>query len=368
MAGYHFAINIDIAMFWTYTGSSTGTATHTLLQNTSASSKNPHIVDVDGVFLHAYQQGSCVLYTTITFPYKQSASTLLDFADASIVALSSASGLVMIAYDNSDFMVYEVRSDENSAVSLSALVGSRFGVSDVLDAQLIFCDALPSSVACHGEVYIITVSTAQNALVLSYWSLQDTNSPLSSTVIATSEPAEHARIAISGADIMLFYTSSHQLYGGFVSDGAIWSHLGVGDDITVAVTNDVLMLVTDYGYCYNSHSHNTRSVPHVCSSVPKPLQHVLDYSIGLLEDWRDVLTSQELVSSCHSRILHGSYDQGSHPTVALRAIDNVYSFVSTHEAIASDEEADGRCGTPVLQDGIVVDSFPIDAWVQRLRE
>ena len=193
-----------------------------------------------------------------------------------------------------------------------------------------------------------------------------------------------------------------------------WKQVGVGKNLGVGTAAGSMMLVSDYGYCYNSHDHNTRSSPMVCSSEPEPTRYVLDYSLGTAADWLDALTFKadkkfsELSASysngtvpsfseaqaaaitpCHSTVLHGSYDQGSFPSVAMASVtvqginsgpDNsnrgsdcvggegegtvswVY-FLEVHEALDKQSLPGGGCGNPLHRDGIVLDSFPIDAWI-----
>mmetsp|Transcript_31382 Transcript_31382/g.52951 ORF Transcript_31382/g.52951 Transcript_31382/m.52951 type:complete len:830 (-) Transcript_31382:850-3339(-) len=193
----------------------------------------------------------------------------------------------------------------------------------------------------------------------------------------------------------------------------------------------VLMLVSDYGYCYNSHSHNTRSSPKVCTamSAARPTKHVLDYTVGLVEDWLQLTETNKgetivpeenpketvahetpdfrttgpipplkhsrststvaFVTPCHGRLMHGSFDQGSRPSVALGYSSNSHiqsksspvnqhqqpkpksrkkiQFVEVHEAIPSHRPSGGECGNPMHRDGLVVDSFPIHDWIDRLQ-
>jgi hypothetical protein len=168
-----------------------------------------------------------------------------------------------------------------------------------------------------------------------------------------------------------------------------WVQIGVGEKVDISISsvvgteahgapNSVAMVVSDYGYCYNSHHHNTRSVPVVCASTPEPSKGVLDYSIGLVQDWLDVASSSVATSQltpCHSRIFHGSYDQGHNPSVALSTYYQSFSdgkigfsAVEVHEGLQMDSLfplANG-CGNPIHRDGIVLNSYPFSDWINNI--
>lgn len=349
-------------MFWTYTGLETGMATHSLLPDTSGASRNPFVLTVYDNFLHVYQEDNRVMHSTIADPNQLHTSAMLCFTNASIIATSFASDLLLISYDDRTYTMYNVQNGDNTIV-IAANTSGAFASSSILDTQLVLCASL--DIPCDKDgTYLLTLSATENALVLSYFEWKDLVSPVATMSIACDHQVEYGRIAVTANEIMLFYSAEKQLYGCIPRLNAGCMHLGVGGRMSVSVAGDVMMLVTDYGYCYNSHAHNTRSVPHVCSNEPKPLQHVLDYSLGLASDWHDALSTPNKISSCHPRILHGSYDQGSHPSIALTLTkNNSYAFISTHEDLRGTERADGHCGTPMLQNGIVIDAFPINEWI-----
>jgi hypothetical protein len=192
----------------------------------------------------------------------------------------------------------------------------------------------------------------------------------------------------------------------------VWSTVTVGKQLQLSVAgsgaDQALMLVTDFGYCYNSHGHNTRAYPTVCSSTPVPTETVLDYSLGLARHWLDALRSDAyhsssgvsvkdaqksfLAHSCSDKIMHGSYDQGSRPAIALSfdaapafarnsthaaEADKMYFFLEAHEGVPTStpskvtngvrSRGGGECGDPVHRDGVVVDAFAVDSWVRSLK-
>lgn len=221
-----------------------------------------------------------------------------------------------------------------------------------------------------------------------------------------------------------------------------WVYLTVGTTVAVSAIDDAIMLFAGDGFCYNSHSHNTASLPTMCDQKPSSTPGVLEYSIGLSMDWlrlfspdspsiatvtathssrrhNTVLSSSDqgvvsfALGSCHQSILHGAYDQGMHPSIAMtrsrtnsmddNSVSDGYAFIEVHEGVCSSATtttiisndkmantanstvrthipssvpyspavtlADVRngCGTPIAHDGVVIDSFQCVAWLDVLR-
>jgi len=182
-----------------------------------------------------------------------------------------------------------------------------------------------------------------------------------------------------------------------------WVYLTVGNTIDVSTVDDAVLLFAGDGYCYNSHSHNTAPLPTMCDRKPHSTPGVLEYSAGLTEDWLQLFDpdspsaitapSQEFtLNSCHGSIMHGTYDQGSHPSIAIsRSVDGTgYAFVEVHEGVRGEEPelstakntfsasvpataltsssvALNKCGTPIAHDGVVIDSFQCSNWIDTLR-
>ena len=182
-----------------------------------------------------------------------------------------------------------------------------------------------------------------------------------------------------------------------------WVVLTVGSQLALSAVEDVVMLVNADGFCYNSKSHNTQNAPSVCSQAPSSTAGVLDYSIGLARSWTDLLSTSSClyaastgldvggahgaaaagggacvaITACSTAILHGSFDQGSAPSVALgysgpgalAAGDeaSVLLFLETHRGIPSGAAVANTCGEPVHVDGTLIDGFPVQAWLDNLR-
>jgi hypothetical protein len=74
-------------------------------------------------------------------------------------------------------------------------------------------------------------------------------------------------------------------------------------------SSDLVALVMDNGYCWNSDQRNKRASIGLCDSVPVPIQHILTYAVGCAEDFFGIAEApdaQPMLSSCHERILHGA--------------------------------------------------------------
>lgn len=201
-----------------------------------------------------------------------------------------------------------------------------------------------------------------------------------------------ARLGVGMSNLFIFWSADNRiaattlplLSGRIKADTLVaprWSSIGVGSNLDVSVgSGGIVMLVTDFGFCYNSHKHNIRSTEKICTSFPKPSEHVLDYSIGLETDWADHLElahellsgesiAEALITPCHKRLLHGSYDQGSRPSVALSSLPSSSVppfFVELHEGLPREVHPNGGCGNPWHRDGLILDSFPIDTWMNNL--
>lgn len=95
----------------------------------------------------------------------------------------------------------------------------------------------------------------------------------------------------------------------------------------------------------------------------------MDYSVGLVRHWLEELlggsSGDVPLSPCHERVFHGRFDQGGgRPTVALRrSKDGTVSFLEAHEGVSARSVDIGQCGRPIPFDGLVLDSFSVDQWI-----
>jgi hypothetical protein len=180
-----------------------------------------------------------------------------------------------------------------------------------------------------------------------------------------------ARVILNSNSSLLFISLNDIIYATEIAL-IKWVKLSVGTNIDVSSDNNVIMMVSDNGYCYNSHKHNTRSYPILCSSIPISTPFILDYNIGLTSDWLDLIQTSNSyenddnfnINSCNKRILHGTYSQGSFPNLIL---SNDY-FIDIHQGIPSLTKDLSGCGEPIHSDGLILNSFPINNWINTLNK
>lgn len=147
----------------------------------------------------------------------------------------------------------------------------------------------------------------------------------------------------------------------------------------------MVMLVAGNGFCYNSHLHNTGPF-NICKLVPHSTPGVLDYTYGTTSQWLQVLRRRSeavsLVTPCDDDLLHGSYDLGFHPSVALFSSPHFVGMLELHNGFPSDcpdqprlskKEEEGlrrrracECGPslPRSRETLIVDSFPLNTRVR----
>jgi hypothetical protein len=184
---------------------------------------------------------------------------------------------------------------------------------------------------------------------LCLWSSSPGRSSSSSSSSRSSGEVESAAavaIAEAGGDAMLvFAAAGGEVFALLLLDdsapsSSCWVQVGVGEHVTPATSarggnESVVMLVAGGGFCYNSHLHNTGPVD-VCKLRPKHTPGVLDYTYGWARDWVALLRDacgegrepapapapvrRRPLSACDARLLHGSYDLGTRPSLALYAL------------------------------------------------
>ena len=62
---------------------------------------------------------------------------------------------------------------------------------------------------------------------------------------------------------------------------------------------------------------NKRPFPALCDSVAVQEKHVLSYTYGVLSAWEHMIEKSTPLSPCDEFLMHGMYDQGSHPSVSM---------------------------------------------------
>lgn len=166
---------------------------------------------------------------------------------------------------------------------------------------------------------------------------------------AVAVPVQHG----GGEVVLVFASAAGKVYMTEVSSVHVSSsppsescmvQIGVGRSVAASAAamarprrkkaSTVVMLVSGDGFCFNSHLHNTGPF-NVCRLTPHATPGVLDYTYGSVIQWLQVLrgtcakgasissssssstTKSRLVTACDADLLHGSYDLGHHPSVAL---------------------------------------------------
>ncbi len=466
-AGFHFAINVDIAMFDVYSRGASGRSINAPVSNTggrraptvdmlqraaaaaaAAANESDLASHGDSFCAVSYYTSSsgadAVSYSVFCASRAQDESSFpsdfevvsqgnLPDSASSWLFPSSADreqGLRAASVSGDDALILSPRG----AFAIHAAVGSEGGVSLGLfpAADAVYFDVLygqcTSFLPLFGET-VKAVDESACAVVLSgevtgtklrvdLFELMPAEgsvgtNPLGSLFAdasdllgdgASASTASSARLGVrvpAGSEgdalLLLFLSVNDVIFGtASVEDEAPWVAVSTGRYFDVSATDGALMLVTDYGYCFNSHTHNTRSAPSVCQQAARPTRTVLDYSMGLFEDWLEVLRESKCacinasncgdlcteVTSCHLRIMHGTYDQGTRPAVAMASGHTgdgggvYYFFMEVHEGFSEfDREAlsrrgrsdpDNGCGIPLAHDELVVDSFELNHWLEAL--
>eukprot|EP00616_Rhizochromulina_sp_CCMP1243_P016121 CAMPEP_0118982248 /NCGR_PEP_ID=MMETSP1173-20130426/32341_1 /TAXON_ID=1034831 /ORGANISM="Rhizochromulina marina cf, Strain CCMP1243" /LENGTH=677 /DNA_ID=CAMNT_0006932721 /DNA_START=38 /DNA_END=2068 /DNA_ORIENTATION=- len=99
--------------------------------------------------------------------------------------------------------------------------------------------------------------------------------------------------------------------------------VGAGTSPSLSVLHDTVALVWGGGYCYNSHAHNTRARPKVCSASPSRSNWTLEYTVGRTADLVAHLrgdqnaSSSQLLTPCTTALGHGAWALGANPSAAL---------------------------------------------------
>jgi len=140
----------------------------------------------------------------------------------------------------------------------------------------------------------------------------------------------------------VYMTEIPTAHASGAAKGSCMVQIGVGHSVAASAAvmprsgrkkaSTVVMLVSGGGFCYNSHLHNTGPF-NVCQLTPHATPGILDYTYGSHTQWLQVLrgicantsstsstsssSRRRLVTACDADLLHGSYDLGHDPSVAL---------------------------------------------------
>ncbi|EGC37865.1 hypothetical protein DICPUDRAFT_53679 [Dictyostelium purpureum] len=182
--------------------------------------------------------------------------------------------------------------------------------------------------------------------------------------------------------VLLFSNDKKEIYGVYLKmnstgNNSTYSDFGIvngpnmvdiGDQLSsTVIDNDLVIQVHSDGYCFNSELHNKRAGPRVCESSATSTPRILNYNFGYFDDWVEQIKSKEMITSCNNKILHGTYNQGSFPSVHLYkeingTVNNLglkYGVVEVHQGLPLDFIDRSNCGRPTSWDQIVLDSWKI---------
>lgn len=148
------------------------------------------------------------------------------------------------------------------------------------------------------------------------------------------------------------------------------SRLGPGSSPSVSLSSTPLgpqgphlgMISAEDGYCYLSHSHNTRAQPTQCQQQGTSTPGVLTYTLADLADWEYWIgdNSTGPVTSCTEQFQHGSYDMGSDSAGTLFIAGNVdeyrVGFAEMHRGVNASAASTG-CGDASVYEGVIMDGW-----------
>ena len=477
-AGFHFAINVDIAMFEVYSKGSTGRALNQPILGTTGAIRpliNPLSLEsgeFGNLVVYGFDDDSSrrVAYSVLAtkgavggkYPSEITVPVQAFLSDSASAWLFSQEGDNLVASDvlsdGGDSDILAVLSNGGHFI-LAKLSSPSYVVSTILTGKFSSDDEAESFHdakigLCTDFQWLVKKSTDSSSLCavtlseregpegnaqldIRAYELKETTGTGINTKILTEliliPPGASTEIQLTTAKMLLVTPSEESaafvavlcahdgvVYGSEIDSTSIrfgnvgaanWVAISVGGHISVSEAGGVVILVSDFGFCANSHKHNTRAYPTVCAATPVSSETVLDYSIGLLSDWKRAFSSSKCqysvesgtpcveLSACHGSILHGSFDQGTWPSVGISyqpstsdsndtyfflevhkglpisALSSLSQFAWKHDSLSNEhvemaEMISGRdngCGIPLASNELIVDSFDISRWVSSMQ-
>lgn len=413
-SGFNFAINIDVGMFQLYTGSATRKAINKIIVNDNLA-YNPHIEYIEDstrLFLHSYQLSNSLnqlYYSFISLSsqnYPSDVNTLstfnkIDLPTSDIVTCMRliSNSRILYLFGNSNLLAIYLIDTQNQMIS--SIDYSFTSLQSELGEVLLDIDEIGDEGSNQFIILGVQSSESTNTQDLIASIVEITTIGLISSIKIIKQYTSGTfplAASISDAKVLVLSSDSSQFFLITSIDSTIigahfsfdaednvvliksqWIQLSVGKTIDISNFGDVIMMVNSDGYCFNSEGHNTQAYPNtVCSTIPISTPYILDYSIGLENTWLSFFQSSSCIygvstncngiTSC-SNILHGSYEQGSSPSVALGVLeDGSIEFLETHIGVPTKVTNNNNgCGDPVHVDGLLLDSFSINQWIKNLR-
>eukprot|EP01090_Pellita_catalonica_P021054 TRINITY_DN7780_c0_g1_i1.p1 TRINITY_DN7780_c0_g1~~TRINITY_DN7780_c0_g1_i1.p1 ORF type:complete len:471 (-),score=55.63 TRINITY_DN7780_c0_g1_i1:81-1493(-) len=382
--GFRFASNTDPAMFEIYSSAASGVGwNHVISKNPN--STTPKIVAFE--FENTIYLISCFLdhYTVATA--KEVSSGSVKIAKDNIL-LPPAAGLqnvdswslispkLILASQTQPKGSYAAFAFEETNQNIHAVARGNFNNDNSSLSST-------SAVSANSSIYIVRASSSPGSCLISLQTYEIGKAlALQEKCVITSQSnygniqsvsiavqLESDNKMISG--VVAFATAATKLLYSFGFNVSVSAGTGsgfitsspmlydVGSDVSITARNGMFAEVHANGYCYNSESHNKRADISVCKSLPKSEDGVLVYSYSTLDSWLQFLENPKngYVNSCNHHIMHGAYDEGFFPDVALLEAGSSFGIVEVHEGVGADFVDQAKCGRASSVDGVVLDSW-----------
>jgi len=290
----------------------------------------------------------------------------------------------VLGNDNNTFVLYGIQSSYNLVLLTSGVL------TNDADATLTVLSLLSPNVSAlgdEGELWIFSVSSSAScSIAIQIWRI-GTESPYSLSPLGPSV------CAISNGDVVTIASSvdvlgagvhacGEQNIGGIVLSSSStrvisafyfcldpitvamnlsnWNSFGMGSNARVSIHTILddtrVMIVGGESFCYNNEVQNKRASPLLCSSLPSSTPNILTYTYGTFDELVSQIDSGEMSTPCSTHVLHGMYDMGTRPSVALYSLDSSLGVVEVHEGIPSSVDP-GSCGVSNTFRGIVLDGW-----------
>eukprot|EP01062_Namystynia_karyoxenos_P062479 TRINITY_DN55368_c0_g1_i1.p1 TRINITY_DN55368_c0_g1~~TRINITY_DN55368_c0_g1_i1.p1 ORF type:complete len:656 (+),score=158.77 TRINITY_DN55368_c0_g1_i1:64-1968(+) len=359
--GFDFAINTDPALLRTFLGNHTdqGWSEQVAPAGTTAGLVPLQPSAAGGVRLAVFVAAKGGLSLTVLSAARQygalAATPLQSFpgGDAVSFAAQNGSHVVSVLSSNCGLASYVV-SDSGGAVPVGPVMLLPFGEN---------ATCLTHAAAPGGWAAVALRPGCAGVAVLA----QGAPWGGAASCVAFGFAVRSAAIVVQGQQALLWVSDGDALHAvqlrpqpGSGAPSAVGSpaRIGVGSRPSAAASGGSVVLITDGGFCYDSHSHRTQAKPKLCDLQPAPQASTLTYSHGSFQNWCDALAHGAFqLSPCHGSVRHGTFSQGRNPAVAAYLAGGQPALAVAHDGY--DGSGDGGCGEPLQRSGVVLEAFPI---------
>lgn len=397
VSDYRFAINIDPIQFEVYAATATNRTWRVLLDSHATAPKI--VVLPSGPYplstFVLYNQAGVLKYRLIGSSQLQGAinfvaedvlpSPFTGWVTSLSAASTSIGNSILIGDSHGLPHLYQLQDSGNlkSYTVTSRMTHSNYSsyywVNSVTPSQTslilrVVGDGAPGA-SCVWRVEMLAVSFGGNEAALTLLGtdclpgLSVYSKDSSASVAAYQHKTSYVEGVISLTIDHIVYSAYVVFQGGRLS--ASWpAPIGVGTNTSISLAwdnnhNAYVHEVHSDGFCFNTETRNKQASPPVCEQVATSTPNVLNYNYAPLANWRNLLLGQKnntMLTSCSEQILHGTYDQGRSPSIAMAYVGNKFGVVEVHEGWRKGDVDISECGAPlVLADagGAVLDSWPL---------